>query len=860
MASGTYLADVVVSNTNMNLVNTDTANDGEMSIAVNLMNNDEIVISAFSGGWGTVAPIHHSLDGGVTWTRESTVPVPPGWPNGCPCDWTWDYGRNNELSATILANSPTVTDGVDVVTVTTTNPAQAASFLYFDPPGPPVQAQEMNINAPGSLGNADQPWVIVNVDPAVPSQDNLYVAYDDFNNTDGVDGPDLRVAVSYGVNPPMFLVDNQVGNALGGVNPGLRLAKDPQSGIIWALWGRAVASGAGGAKNIDYMLNRSMDGGATWGLNGSTMGTVIANADSTQPWPRFGTVNALLGGVHHAGVDPTTGDLYYVYGNRDPVTGNDRLAIRRITGDGMGGAIVGPEHFVTGQVEAALPSVAVTANGTVGVFYYTFDGFSPTGFPVFTAHLGLSDAQGVNFNTIDLFTFLSSAMDSCPPGTICGVPGAPSCCRQRMLGDYVQMEAVGNCFYGAFTANGVAFGRPFANHDPIFFRVCVGPRIQVPGDVDAGSTCTGSTTFGMLSVCNSGSENLVIQSITSSDPQFQVVPPSAGFPVVISPDFCFPFQVSFSPTATGPQSTVFTIASNDVSQPFTTVNGSGVGTAPNIVISGPTNFGDVCVGSFSDQVLTICDFGSCALTIASNDPAHPTVTITLMGTTPPASIDVPPDVAFPPTVIQSIGPCFSEELFPISNTGVCDLVITDISITSNAAEYSLDGLPSFPIILLPGEVVGDGALSIRFAPTVLDRARQGQVTVTYVSDPVTGTSSQIVRNLCGEGVLTGARVLVTLNGVPAANAQWIELQWITPQTNLDFVFNVPLQTVTPPLPCQPFSYHREYGTVSNPIQLVPGNYQVLAVVYMNGAVITKTSAFSLQTCEFNPDIVIDFPC
>jgi hypothetical protein len=35
----------------------------------------------------------------------------------------------------------------------------------------------------------------------------------------------------------------------------------------------------------------------------------------------------------------------------------------------------------------------------------------------------------------------------------------------------MQMKTVGNTFYGAFTGNGVAFGRPFANHDPIFFRV-----------------------------------------------------------------------------------------------------------------------------------------------------------------------------------------------------------------------------------------------------------------------------------------------------------------------------------------------------------------------------------------------------
>jgi hypothetical protein len=210
------------------------------------------------------------------------------------------------------------------------------------------------------------------------------------------------------------------------------------------------------------MLNRSTDGGATWILNAMAGGIVVANADSTQPTPKFGTVNALLGGVDHAAVNTNNGDVYYVYGNRDAGTGNDRLAIRRIFDNGGGGVTVGPENFVTGQVEAAIPSVAVLSNGTVGVFYYTFDGFS-SDFPIFSAHLAQSSDQGVTFSDQVLLTFLSSAMDNGEPG-------------QRVLGDYMQMKAVSNCFFGAFTGNGVPFGRPFANHDPIFFKVCAAAR------------------------------------------------------------------------------------------------------------------------------------------------------------------------------------------------------------------------------------------------------------------------------------------------------------------------------------------------------------------------------------------------
>ena len=63
-----------------------------------------------------------------------------------------------------------------------------------------------------------------------------------------------------------------------------------------------------------------------------------------------------------------TGMVYYAYGNRDAGTGNNRIAIRRIRDNGGGGVTIGPETFVTGQVEAAIPSAAVASDGTVGVF------------------------------------------------------------------------------------------------------------------------------------------------------------------------------------------------------------------------------------------------------------------------------------------------------------------------------------------------------------------------------------------------------------------------------------------------------------------------------------------------------------
>lgn len=442
-----FIRDVVVSNSDPNLTNTDTFNDGETSIAINSQNRREIVITAFSGSWGPTAPIWQSTDGGTTWTKQFTVPVPPGVPSaiGCPCDQTIDYGRKMRLSGAFLTNT-------NVYSGTTDNPGSAANWLWFVVGG---------VTQPTNLTGTkpDQPWLLVNLAPTFSFRDNIrdniYVAYDDFNGA-----PDMRVAVSSGsasIMPPIFQRDQLSGFSTGFINPGHRLAKDEGSGFIYSLFQRRIAAGNGGSQNIDYMLNRSTDGGVTWGLNGVATGIVVANADSTQPTPKFGTVNALLGGVLHGAVDPVSGDLYYVYGNRDPSTGSNRLAIRRI----IHGRVVGPEHFVTpqvGLVQAAIPSVAVAQNGAVGVFFYTFDGFSSDGFPIFSAHLSLSNDRGITFSDRVLETFLSVAKDN-------------GNSRQRVLGDYMQMKAVENTFYGAFTGNGVPFGRPFANNDPVFFKV-----------------------------------------------------------------------------------------------------------------------------------------------------------------------------------------------------------------------------------------------------------------------------------------------------------------------------------------------------------------------------------------------------
>ncbi len=445
------------------------------------------------------------------------------------------------------------------------------------------------------------------------------------------------------------------------------------------------------------------------------------------------------------------------------------------------------------------------------------------------------------------------------------------------------------------------------------------PVITIPGDVSLPDACVGSSSTATLNVCNTTPNtgvcaNLVVDSITSSNPQFAVTTPSSGFPVVISPDFCFPFQVKFTPASTGAKTATLTITSNDPTNPSVTVQATGNGGQPDIRVTGSSDFGDVCGGTLAERTISVCNVGacnlnvtsvafdpacpdftlvnnpfpaqvspdscndvvirftptsvgpkSCNLVIASNDPDTPQINVPVTASTPVPSIDVSSDQSFLPEVIQSAGVCTTKQPFLISNTGTCPLNITSVAIGGdNSGDFSLSGLPSYPIILQTGHLVGEGDLKTVFAPTAIDRDRLGTLTVTYVSDPITGATTNVPRNLCGEGVLTGARVLVRAGGVPLATVEKIQLQRINANRNKnlldtnDVAQNVPLTTVTPGGSCTPFQFHREYGTVSNPIQLLPGSYQVTASAIVNGKRKNKTVGFDVSTCDFNPTVIIDF--
>jgi hypothetical protein len=153
------------------------------------------------------------------------------------------------------------------------------------------------------------------------------------------------------------------------------------------------------------------------------------------------------------------------------------------------------------------------------------------------------------------------------------------------------------------------------------------PQIQVPGSLSMTGLCVGSNSIQTLNVCNTGVGNLIVDPISSSNPSFSVTTPTSGYPVTISPDFCFPFQVVFNAGASGSQSTVLTIPTNDPDTPITNVNVTGDVGVPDIRVTGDTDFGIRSNWAPAKERISVCNTGSCDLTVTSATVACPDFTL-----------------------------------------------------------------------------------------------------------------------------------------------------------------------------------------------------------------------------------------
>ena len=315
-----------------------------------------------------------------------------------------------------------------------------------------------------------------------------------------------------------------------------------------------------------------------------------------------------------------------------------------------------------------------------------------------------------------------------------------------------------------------------------------GPAIAVSlqDGLDFGTVCTGAF-FLTLKIYNVGAANLVITSVQRlvGSTDFTVLGTPLT-PLIISPGEEVDFTVSFTPTAVGvPEKATIRIISNDTTAPFVDLFTTGLrGTGAVVTaIANSGSFGNVCVGSFADELLTIDNSGTCPLsisgiagsadflapgvlsyplligagdsldvvvrfqpstfgaksgtfTIFSDDPAGAHVVhVSGVAPAPKANLIIADTGNFGKVCVGS----FSDEPLVITNSGRCTLSITGIA--SNSTEFLVPAVLSYPITIGPGDAL---PVPIRFQPASFGPKT---ATITVNSDD---PASPISVNVSGE--------------------------------------------------------------------------------------------------------------
>ncbi|MBL8188558.1 MAG: choice-of-anchor D domain-containing protein [Acidobacteria bacterium] len=353
-------------------------------------------------------------------------------------------------------------------------------------------------------------------------------------------------------------------------------------------------------------------------------------------------------------------------------------------------------------------------------------------------------------------------------------------------GDYNEnIEACdGQHYYAAWVSHVSPPGIIPASNDPdIFFAVVNNLQdIRVSGPLDFGDICVGDSQTRKLEVFNVGDAPLRITNVSRVAGSTAItVDANPVVPLSVGPGSHVDFNIRCAPTTTTPQTATIRVESDDFEQPVTNLTYTCNPSSPKMAtaIADLGNFGNVCLGKFKDLDLTINNSGGCDLTISSivsslsvefqvpnvlsfpltihpgdsiqipirfqptttgnrtatitinsNDPANPAQVVQVSGSGQAPMIVVPAMIDFGKvcpgeTVTKTLN---------ISNTGFCDLIVTNITST-NPAEFKVAPWVAFPLIVPPGSTRD---VAIQFMPMGFTVNPMRMATLTIISnDPNT---------------------------------------------------------------------------------------------------------------------------
>jgi hypothetical protein len=419
------------------------------SIAVNPNNTNEIVIATLTTdpNGGPNAPVFVSTDGGNTWSVKTIIPGDgPVGTGGI----TVKYGRNsNELySAIVKGNVP-----YQLAILRTLDPAAGALMTTVDDTG----------------DNVEQPYVAVGTVPSGPNagKDRLYVGLNDLDAT-GPFGSGLTSSIRQTMDAlspaPVFnsiLLDRRpkTPGALQDLTPPRNgpqvrpaVHKDGTVYAVFYSWKTWADTGQGPALvTSDVVVVRDDN----WGQSADPYGSLLDSGDAVAgqrvaqnvPLLFDGTLGfEQIGGDLSIAVDPANSSIVYVAWTewQQGTAGNQTtiwLQVRRSTNRGQTWSYAG----LPAVRNAKSPGLAVNDNGQVGLIYQQLTGTGNN--QRWETHLAFSQDALLWSDTV-LATVIAA---NYTPFDI-----------YNFVGDYTNIMAVGNNFYGVFCA----FNNPAAQYFP----------------------------------------------------------------------------------------------------------------------------------------------------------------------------------------------------------------------------------------------------------------------------------------------------------------------------------------------------------------------------------------------------------
>jgi hypothetical protein len=396
------------------------------------------------------------------------------------------------------------------------------------------------------------------------------------------------------------------------------------NGTVYAIYYALVSP------NCDVVIVRDDN----WGSGGSPF-TALIDTDGKQGVRIAQNVGNPFGGSSIGqqrlasdlaiAVDPRNSGTVYVCW-ADFQSGTQTLFVAKSTASGASATWSAPLRSIA---NATNPALAIDDDGRLGFLYQQVTG-NPN---------SQNWQTTLEFTRDDFATITTYILANTPAAT-------PAFSGNPYLGDYLSMMAVGQSFFGIFTANntpdlanfpnGVTYQRnanfatktlldlsnnPVAvSIDPFVFKVVPGVGRVVTAIADAGNfgrVCVGSFADEDLTIDNGGTGELLINNIVAAPADFQS-PSVVSYPIKLEVGDAIDIPIRFAPLSLGPKAGTITIFSNDPASPHV-VRVSGDAPAPrlSLAIADRGNFGKVCVGSFADEPLVLNNSGHCPLTVTA---------------------------------------------------------------------------------------------------------------------------------------------------------------------------------------------------------------------------------------------------